>query len=118
MTLLLGSCEAQVLDPAGNSIKNSGPSVDTQAAEENKIITIRNLNVKGVIPYIDMVTRMLPKNVNAAKNVRKIAVKEKRKIVSARTVAAKKRKPATNEYWPVACFYQEQRKSVGPSLFS
>lgn len=69
-----------------------------------------------LVPTI--VTRMLPKNVNAAKNVRKIAVKEKRKIVSARTVAAKKRKPATNEYWPVACFYQEQRRSVGPSLFS
>lgn len=56
MTLLIASCEAQVLDPAGNSIKNSGPSVDTQAAEENKIITVRNLNVKGVIPYIDMVS--------------------------------------------------------------
>lgn len=59
LSLTLASCEANVIDASGASIKKQMPSIETQTSEtqdQNEIIIVKNLNVKGVIPYIDMET--------------------------------------------------------------
>lgn len=59
ISLTFASCEARVIDPNGASIKRQRLSVEGHSSDsENQpdIIIVKNLNVKGVIPYIDMET--------------------------------------------------------------
>lgn len=59
LSILTISCEAQVLDPSGKTIIPQNTTVDGSSSPSNserEATIIRNLNVKGVIPYIDMET--------------------------------------------------------------
>lgn len=59
MSLSIASCEAQVIDPSGISIKKQRPTIEAQGPDtgnQTNIVIVKNLNVKGVIPYIDMET--------------------------------------------------------------
>lgn len=68
LTLILTSlftvgCEARVLDPDGSSLKDPLASISNVETSE-KIVVIKDLNVKGVIPYIDMETGKVTYNKN------------------------------------------------------
>lgn len=63
LLLITASCEAAVLDPNGNSIKTSD-AISPQIQGSNNVVQIKDLNVKGVIPYIDMETGKVTYNKN------------------------------------------------------
>lgn len=53
LTITATGCEARVLDESGNSIKQAQINIENSEVEAS-VVTIKDLNVKGVIPYIDM----------------------------------------------------------------
>lgn len=55
LSLFTLSCETAVLDLDGPSIGNARPSLENAGTASTPVV-IRDLNVKGVIPYIDMET--------------------------------------------------------------
>lgn len=60
--LLIVACEARVLDPDGSTIKQ--PTPIQSEARPDKVVTIKDLNVKGVIPYVDMESGKVTYNKN------------------------------------------------------
>ncbi len=63
LSLLTLGCEAAVIDQEGKSIRDDSPAIQNIEAAK-KAITVKDLNVKGVIPYIDMETGKVTYNKN------------------------------------------------------